>query len=174
MPRALTAMLVLLVLGAPAAAWGTMHERVIAMLSAIESLPEQRQWLELGSEAAPTLTAIARDAEQPTFRRARALVVLGYFDSSAATDALEDMASDAAAVPSLRRHALLGLGRAAPARALPHLARALESDDVAMRQVAVKALRESASAEARALLRERLPREPRPSLLRQIEAALAD
>lgn len=157
----------------PASAASSRHGRILAMLSAIESVPEPEEWRQLGAGAAAVLIAIAEDAEQPTFRRARALIALGHLDDPAAADALEDLVRNPASEASLRRHAMLGLTRGAPERALPYLGRALASDDVAMRQFAVKALSESASPEARTLLRQRLPHEARPFLAQQIEAALA-
>ncbi len=158
----------------PARASDSLHGRVVGMLSAIESFPEHEEWRRLGSEAVAVLIAIADDARQPTFRRARALIALGSFDDATAMNALEHVVSDDASGAALRRHAMLGLGRAALDRALPHLARALDSDDVAMRQTAIKALSATTSPRARGLLRERLQHERRPLLIQQIGAALAD
>ena len=171
----LTASVLMMVLmgAGPGMAADPLEGRVVGMLSAIESMPDRDAWRALGAPAVAVLIAVANATEQPTFRRARALVALGHFDEPAAVAELERVVADDASDASLRRHAMLGLGEAAPARALPHLATALGSDDAATRQVAIKVLGASPSAEARALLRRHRDHEDRAFLTQQIDAALA-
>ena len=150
-----------------------LQGQVVGMLSAIESLPGRDAWQALGPDSVPILIGIANDDKQPSFRRARALIVLGYFDDPRAISALDVMAANNTADESLRRHALLGLSTAAPARALPHAERALESDDPATRQAGIKVLATSPSPEARSLLERHRAHETNASLVQQIDAALA-
>lgn len=175
MPFMLAVMLVLAATSnvLPAAASDALQARVVGMLSAIDALPDPRAWRDLGSACVPVLLGVAQDAQQPTFRRARALVVLGHFHDRSATAALERVLDDTASDASLRRHAMLGLSRSAPERALPHVAQALESEDASLRHVAIKILGARPSPEARRLLHGRRDREARPFLVRQIDAALA-
>lgn len=165
----------MMVFGGLDAAWAAepLEGRVVGMLSAIESMPERDAWRALGPECVPILVTIANDAKQPTFRRARALIALGYFDDPAAVSALDLMVTNDTQNPSLRRHALLGLATAAPAQALPHAERALASDDPATRHVAIKVLATSSSPEASALLKAHRAHEDNASLVQQIDAALA-
>lgn len=174
MPLMLAVMLVLAASNAlPAAASDALHARVVGMLSAIDGLPDPSAWRDLGPTCVPVLLGVAQDAQQPTFRRARALVVLGHFQDRSAAAALERVLGDASSDAALRRHAMLGLSHSAPERALPHVAQALESEDASLRHVAIKILGARPSPEARRLLYGRRDREARPFLVRQIDAALA-
>ena len=150
-----------------------LEGRIVGMLSAIESLPERDAWRALGPESVPILIRIANDAKEPSFRRARALLVLGYFDDPRAVAALELVVSNDMVNESLRRHALLGMSSAAPAQALPHAERALASDDPATRQTGIKVLAASPIPEARSLLERHRAHEQNASLVQQIDAALA-
>jgi len=108
-------------------------QRVVAMLSAYESLPAQEEWLQLGPDVIPLLIEVANDSHELTFRRVRALTVLGYFPDPRAIETLESVVSSADAPPSYRRSAILALANVDPRQALAPLGKALDSSDPLMR-----------------------------------------
>lgn len=133
-------------------------ERVQAMLGAYEAMPSRDEWVRLGPEVVPIVIAISKDADAPTFRRVRALTVLGHFATADALARLATVAS-ADASPSMQRTAVLALAKAAPDAAMPIIAAALGSPDPFLRQTAAKALGSIGTPEAAAQLRGLLARE---------------
>jgi HEAT repeat protein len=167
----------LVLMAAPVSSRGEVvvsRERVVGMLSAYESLPAREEWLHLGGDAVTILIEVANDSRELTFRRVRALTVLGYFPDPRAVEALESVVSSADAPPSYRRSALLALANASPRRALAPLEEAVNSPDPLMRQVAIKALGQMPGPEASALLEARRAKEDRAFLRERIERAIAE
>ena len=151
---------------------GTSTASILPMLSAYESMPSRDEWLALGNDAVPVLVAIAADEKEASFRRARALTVLGYFSDPRAHRALSTVAGDPTAPGTLRRAALLAFTKQDVVRALPILEQALAAADPRMRQAAVKSLAESASVDARQMLERHQRREREPFLIEAVESAL--
>jgi len=165
----------LVLIGATAAADVSepLYNRVVVMLSAYESQPLAAEWRKLGPASVSVLGAIANDANQPTFRRARALIALGHFESESAAAILRELADCEGCNESLRRHALLGLSASRPDEAVPIAALALVSTDPATRLVAKSVLQRSDQSGVARVLGENPADEDIDSLAARVRAALS-
>jgi len=149
----------------------TERERVVLMLSEYENLPPSPAWHALGSDIVSTLIEIYDDPSELGFRRVRALTVLGYFPAdSRAVDVLANAAASPVTHGSSRRAAIATLATVDPVRATGLLRGVLAENDPLLREAAVNALAQCATAEARQLLADH--EDPEGFVTRAVERAL--
>ncbi|GMV44436.1 MAG: hypothetical protein AMXMBFR64_61520 [Myxococcales bacterium] len=149
--------------------------RVEALLAGIEHVPTPADWEAAGPTemVARALLDVAQRADARVSTRARALVGMRYAPTEGVRAYLESVASDAAALPTLRGKAALSLGKVAQGAALPVLTRLLESDDPALREDALRGVAEVRTREAINVLVAHEGREAVPHV-RELARTLAD
>lgn len=115
------------------------------------------QWRSLGSEAAPVLESVARDARALPTRRARALAALGVLRPSAAGPLVKELASDRTAPPVLRSAAVDAAPSVLGAESVSFLTPFLRDGDAAVRRRSAEALAATGAAGCRVVLKEPQP-----------------
>ena len=151
-----------------------LSERVTAMVSHVDRPVTASEWRNVGPDAIPILLEIARDDNQLRFRRLQAIGALGYFEDPSVPAFLTAFANRADAPSSLRRAAVQSLAASQGAAAVLALEASLASDDVALREVAIRALARIDDERARASLARHLDTEPEARLRPMIEGALRE
>jgi HEAT repeat protein len=151
--------LVALLLAAPASPSPDVRAEVAALLGRFDRAVSPEAFRRFGAEGEAALVDIALSNDLPP-RRARALEVLAALRSPDA-EATHRSVADSDAPRSVRRAAVLGLGRLLPAdRAAAALGPFLERDrDPAVRAAAADALAGAAPAQACAAVRAQARRE---------------
>lgn len=150
-----------------------LREQVVGMLSGYEDEPTPEAWRALpAQDTRAVLVALAKDASQPEFLKARALSALTHFAGTPAIATLRRTAlGQTGASLQVRRSAVASLAHTDPDAV--EVAEMLLSDpEPFVREAAVHAF--AAHPRARPALRAARRREKEPFLLRRLEAALAE
>lgn len=133
---------------------GDVAGRVQALLSGYERVPTPADWQAAGPTemVARALLDVAKRGDERTSTRARALTGMRYAPTDGVRAYLESVAVDASMQSVLRGKAALSLGKIAQQAALPVLSKLLASDDVPLREAALRGIGEVQSREAIELL----------------------
>ncbi len=134
-------------------------DRVRQLLSAIDQMPPQTVWRAMGSDTLGVLIELYNDTHEAPFVRMRTLVAAQYYPIPAARTFLNAAAAAPGQSDLFVRQALLSLGRAFGERAIDDVRPYLTHADADVREGAVLSLSRINTDAARAVLRNRLPRE---------------
>jgi len=137
---------------------GDLRERVETFLATIDTPVTERQWRELGPDAAPLLLEIASARDQLPTRRARAVEALGMRQDAGAAKVVNDLATAAGTPRAVRLAAVRAVPRLSRATAQAALGPLLQDADVQVRAAAAGALATLGAGGCR-LVAERLARE---------------
>ncbi len=158
-------------LSASAAPSKKLRSRIEVMLKAPEYTPSEREWTDLGPDAASVLRDIALNHRALVLKRGRAATALGYFKTPSARTALVGLASNDKAAWLLRGKAAHALALAYGVDSLSSIEPMLSSKNKRLREVAIKAIGAVPAKQSRQMLLARLPQEDNKHLRQRIEQA---
>lgn len=162
MKRRLMGITLALALLAPAAAQAASPEvekRVMTLLRAPDTKATEADWKAIGPEVDDALRDIAQDDDKLAGHRARALVALQYFKSPETRQVLEAVAADGKSYWVVRGRAARTLAISYQTDALGKIAPLLSSDQMRLREAAIKAVGQVRGSHSQTLLKSRLPNE---------------
>ena len=119
---------------------GDLRERVETFLATIDTAVTERQWRELGPDAAALLMEIASARDQLPTRRARAVEALGMRQDAGAARLVSGLVTAASAPRAVRLAAVRAVPRLSRASAQVTLAPLLQDADVQVRAATAGAL----------------------------------
>jgi len=170
MNRALLALTACLLPTLAAAQPAPEHQKVLALLSAIDTPATKAQLLRASPQAESILLSVVTDGQAAPWHRDRALSALGMFPSPQVQVVLLGLLRNEQAGELRRSRALLAYGAAFSDAAIPKAASFLAESSPVLRATAVQALGRIATPKARAALMRAI--KTHPELRQSVERAL--